>query len=200
MPMDYDIGGRSGSFVHAATALLRDLHDWARMLMAKEAMKMGKAGETFYSPDVSPLAVPQILDQKELDAAFGDVKHYSEAIGESAAAVNEAICGFHSQLTSIAAVATRTAYTYKEVYSHHESQWSCEEITRRRHASEQQIRILTEQVAIMQVAVRRIFMQVQLIHVCPPHPCDDGTTYVAEESGTELNTRQASSAKRPGGK
>lgn len=155
-------------------ALVAELTDLLKLAKAAARLQLEKAApEGWTMPDEGGVIWPRFKNEKEFYRAKKAIDDMPERLGKEV----EALVGLVRTVAD-----DLSAFTIEGDVSDEElrarahamnAPWRCRQFTVQRRAIDVRLRMLHALIAELYCCLEQIFSNVELIYVCPPHPCED---------------------------
>ena len=155
-------------------ALVGELADLLKLAKVAARMQLEKAAPPGWSmPDEGGIVWPRFKNEEEYRQsveASGDVP---QKLTQEAEALVELVQAITDEVGTFTAEPARTKEEIRSRSYDLDVQWRCAQFTSRRRAIDMRLRMLHALLAELYCSLERVYSNIELIYVCPPHPCDD---------------------------
>ncbi|MDJ1156816.1 hypothetical protein QNA08_00970 [Chelatococcus sp. SYSU_G07232] len=161
----------SEPFISRPGTLSGELISFIRDLRVALRLQMQQSFPDAVPEAPSPLLRPRVIDKADFDAAVAEAKEAAKAIDAASEEVVAVVAKVEGHVREYLERSAKTDDL--SVLQHDGVLWACEEMTTWRREAQFYLHELCLQAATLQIAVQRTLGNIEFIHVCAPHPCDD---------------------------
>lgn len=155
-------------------SLVGELADLLKLAKVAARMQLEKAAPPGWSmPDEGGIVWPRFKNEEEYRLSVEAIGDVPQKLTQEAEALVELVQAITDE---VGAFTAEPATTKEEIRSRSydlDVQWRCAQFTSRRRAIDMRLRMLHALLAELYCSLERVYSNIELIYVCPPHPCDD---------------------------
>lgn len=153
--------------------LVAELADLVKLAKVAARMQLEKAAPPGWTMPDEGAIFPRLKDEKEFRRAAKIIADMPERFGREAEDLAARVRGMTADLDAYAVGGDMTADDLRARAREMGVPWRCAQFTVHRREIEVRLRMLHALIAELYCSLEQIYTNVELVYVCPPHPCDD---------------------------
>lgn len=155
-------------------SLVAELADLLKLAKVAARMQLEKKAPPGWSmPDEGGIIWPRFKNEEEYQQAVQAIGDVPQKLTTEAEALVELVQAISDDVGAFTAEAATTREEIRSRFYDTDAQWRCAQFTSHRRGIDMRLRMLHAVLAELYCSLERIYSNIELIYICPQHPCDD---------------------------